>query len=103
MSENVGVSQQKLVSTSASIRDNNATMDKFLGNVVDSVNGLNASWQSEASKNLKAIASNMQTKFALMHNEVETFAEWLDKAAANYKVTESGASETTSKIQNMFK
>ena len=103
MAENVGVSRNKLVSTSASIREYNELMAKKLDNVLQAVNDLNNDWQSEASKKLSSIASNMQDKFSKLHQEAETFAVWLDNAAANYSSTESTAEETTNKIDSLFK
>lgn len=103
MAENVGVSRSKLISTSASIRESNNEMDKQLNHILESVNALNNDWQSEASKNLRSIAANMQDKFETLHQEVETFAVWLDGAAANYATTESGAEETATSIDSMFK
>lgn len=103
MAENVGVSRSKLISTSASIRESNNEMDKQLENILEAVNALNNDWQSEASKNLRSIAANMQEKFGKLHQEVETFAAWLDNAAANYATTESSAEETSSKIDSLFK
>ena len=103
MAENVGVSRDKLVSTASSIRENNTGMKKQLDNVLQAINDLNKDWQSEASKNLKSIAANMQERFSELYNEVETFGVWLDNAAANYATTESGAEETAQKIDGLFK
>ena len=103
MAENVGVSRDKLVSTSSAIRENNSEMTKRLGNVLQAVNDLNKDWQSEASKKLSSIAGNMQDKFDKLHQEVETFAVWLDNAAANYSATESVVDESAAKIDSLFK
>lgn len=103
MSENVGVSRAKLISTANAIRDLNASMSSHLTGVNSTVTALNASWQSEASKKLNTIAANMQDKFVLLRKEVETFAAWLDSIASNYQTQESAATDTLSSIDSMFK
>ena len=97
MAENVGVSREKLISTSAAIRESNSTMDSRL------VTELRTLWQSEAANNLSSLVSSMEDKFALLHAEVESFSALLDNIAQNYATTETAATDTMHSIVDMFK
>lgn len=103
MAENVGVSREKLISTSAAIRESNSTMDSRLESVSGLVTELRTLWQSETANNLSSLVSSMEDKFALLHAEVESFSALLDNIAQNYATTETAATDTMHSIVDMFK
>jgi len=103
MSENVGVSRAKLKSTENSIIESNSLMATHLQAVLDAVSSIQTNYQSDASKNLGAIAGNMQTKFALLKKEVDTFASWLNTVHANYQTMAGAEEDVLSKINSQFK
>lgn len=103
MAENVGVSREKLVSTSTAIRESNTTMDGRLSQISSLVTELRTLWQSDAANNLSSLIASMEDKFSVLHSEVESFSALLDTIAQNYATTETAATDTMHSLVDMFK
>ncbi len=84
-----GVSVSSITSTATEVRNQNSRMKNGLDDATQSINTLLRAWDGDAAKQASQVAGNMATLFEQFNKEVESFARFLDEAAANWSASET--------------
>lgn len=102
MSNNLGVNIAKLEETAAKLREKKEVMSEKLDSISSAVEQVDSILQSDATKDMRAIAAKMADRFSEIEKEVEGFAVFLDGIIENYKNATANASQQTSSMNNLF-
>lgn len=89
MADSIKVSTQVLNSTATKIRKNNAAMDAALQDINKTMNNLESSWKSDAASDIRANMNALKPRFEQYKQVIESYAQFLDRTANDYEVTES--------------
>ena len=76
------------------IRAHNEVLTDTLVSIKGAINALESVWTSDASDTIRSKITGMQPKFDLFRDTVESYAKFLDNAAANYESTENAVNTT---------
>ena len=89
MADSIQISTQVLVDTAAKVREINKNLDDDLQKINRSMNDLEATWQSDAAKEIRANMNALKPRFEQYKAVVESYAKFLVDTAQNYESTES--------------
>lgn len=102
MSNNLGVNIAQLEATAVKLREKKEIMSEKLDSISSAVEQVDSILQSDATKDMRAIAAQMSDRFSEIKKEVEGFAIRLDVIIENYKNATANASDQTSSMNNLF-
>lgn len=88
MADSIKVSTQVLKETASKVRNINAKLDEKLATINKNMNDLEASWSSDAGRDIRANMNALKPRFEEYKNVVESYAKFLDTTAATYEQTE---------------
>lgn len=100
-SDNIQVTTQVLVDTSASIRKINKDLDSKLAAINRAMNDLEKSWQSDASNDIRTAMNKLKPRFEQYKNVVENYCKYLDTAAKSYETTEGAVQKNAGNIDKL--
>lgn len=89
MSDGIKISLDEVSQTATTIRTLNTSMNNTLENVKSEINGLTATWQSEAGENIVSRFNAMSTVFEDYKKIVDSYAAFLDDTVTTYESTEN--------------
>lgn len=92
----INVTTQALTEAAGKIRRINSAMDGKLADINNKMNGLETSWQSSASSDIRAAMNALKPRFEEYKNVVESYAKFLDTTAQSYETTETTAQNNAS-------
>jgi WXG100 family type VII secretion target len=87
--EGIKISLNEVSSTAGTIRNLNTNLDARLMEIKNEMNGLAASWQSDASNTIRERFNSLSTKFAEYKEIIDSYAKFLDNTVTNYNSTET--------------
>jgi|BioPla2DNA2_1021312.scaffolds.fasta_scaffold15321_2 WXG100 family type VII secretion target len=94
--EGIKISLNEVSSTAGTIRNLNTNLDARLMEIKNEMNGLAASWQSDASNTIRERFNSLSTKFAEYKEIIDSYAKFLDNTVTNYNSTETAINSNAS-------
>ncbi|HHU71354.1 MAG TPA: WXG100 family type VII secretion target [Clostridiales bacterium] len=94
--EGIKISLNEVSSTANTIRNLNTNLDARLMEIKNEMNGLAASWQSDASNTIRERFNSLSTKFAEYKEIIDSYAKFLDNTVTNYNSTETAINSNAS-------
>lgn len=89
MAEGINISLQEVSAIAGKIRSLNQELSLNLTDIKTSMNNLETSWQSEASKTIIANFNALAPKFENYEQIVESYAKFLDTTVTAFTETET--------------
>lgn len=89
MADSIQVSSQVLLDTAGKVRKINNELDTKLAESNKAMQDLEATWESDAAKEIRAAMLALKPRFEQYKNVVESYAKFLDTTAQSYETTES--------------
>lgn len=89
MADSIRISTEVLVNTASKVRDINKTMDDKLAEINKNMNDLEATWQSDAARDIRAAMNALKPRFEEYKNVVESYAKFLVNTAEHYETIET--------------
>lgn len=94
--EGIRISLNEVSSTASTIRNLNTNLDARLTEIKNEMNGLAASWQSDASNTIRERFNALSAKFAEYKDIIDAYAKFLDNTVTNYNTTETAINSNAS-------
>ena len=84
----IKISTQVLLDTATEVRNINGVMDQDLADINSKMNALEATWQSDAAKDIRSAMNALKPRFEQYKSVVESYAKFLVNTAQSYENTE---------------
>ncbi len=88
MDNSIKITTQELKDTATKVRTINANLKDKLDDIKATMNGLEATWQSDAAEDIRAAMNALDPNFDQYWSVVNSYATFLDDSAAKYETTE---------------
>jgi len=92
----INVSTKELAEVAVKIDTRKGNLRGKLNEITRKINELKTSWTSEASEEIVAKINGMQSRFEQYDTVVQSYADFLRKAAEQYETTETTAKTNAS-------
>lgn len=94
--EGIKISLNEVAQTANTIRNLNTSLDARLNEIKNEMNGLAASWQSDASNTIRERFNALSSKFVEYKEIIDSYAKFLDNTVTNYDTTETAINSNAS-------
>ncbi|WP_138755919.1 pore-forming ESAT-6 family protein [Paenibacillus sinopodophylli] len=94
--EGINISLGEVTKTAASLRRINKSLTERLGEIKKEMDGLAASWQSDASTTIRNNFNSFAPRFEEYRAVVESYAAFLDGAVSDYDAAETAINNNAS-------
>lgn len=95
----INVSTQELTGVATKIDTRKRNLRGKLNEITRKINELKTSWTSEASEEIVAKINGMQGRFEQYDTVIQSYADFLRRAAEQYETTESTAKTNASEFR----
>lgn len=96
MADGIQISTQVLLDTAEKVHTINGNLDSKLAEINKSMNDLEAFWQSDAAKEIRAAMNALKPRFEEYRNVIESYAKFLVNTAQSYEATEGAIQSNAS-------
>lgn len=95
----INVSTQELTDVAGKIETRKRNLRGKLNEITRKINELKTSWTSEASEEIVIKINGMKDRFEQYDSVIQSYADFLRKAAEQYEATETTAKKNASEFQ----
>lgn len=97
--EGINISLPEVANTAGTIRSINENLSARLEEIKTEMNGLAASWQSEASNTIREKFKGLEPRFEEYKNVVISYAAFLENTVKGYESTEAAVNSNASQFK----
>ncbi|MDQ0194707.1 pore-forming ESAT-6 family protein [Paenibacillus wynnii] len=97
--EGINISLPEVSNTAGTLRSINESLSARLQEIKNEMNGLAATWQSEASNTIREKFKGMEPRFEEYKNVITSYATFLDNTVKGYESAESSINSNASQFK----